>query len=291
MPKHHFSGSAKTLAAVHDVFPPSFARTGFTLTTAAIFLGLGGAVALASPYQWFTDEAAFTAALDPNFYTATGSDLQGGGGEIASPQTKSGASFGFTVTAAGGLYGLQGPAPQKAVGVSPLLAGETLTLSGFTPSNQVRAFGGLFSLTDEPYSRISGGLSLTLFSGTTLISGTTVSSASTATFLGLISSDVATPITHVDVSTPASSAFVTAETVVVGTPLVVPEPSMLAVAGMATVAIGIACQRRWRASRSDAAGRLMSIPQVPAGAGAMLSRPLRPRRGHMPTAPVTPTPP
>lgn len=289
MPEQCSSGPTKTLAAVHDVFPPSFVRAGLTLATAALLFGLGGVVALASPYQWFTDEAAFTAALDPNFYTATGSALQGGGGEVASPQTRSGASFGFTVTAVDGLYGLG--ALGRVLGVSPLLPGETLMFSAFTPSNQVRAFGGLFSATDADESRISGGLSLTLFSGTTLISGTTVSSASTATFLGLISSDVATPITRVHVGTPTPSAYATAETVFVGTPLVVPEPSMLAVAGVATVAIGIACRRRWRGSRSDAAAGLVSIPQVSAGASAMLSRPLRPRRGHMPTTPVTPTDP
>lgn len=242
MPEQCSSGPTKTLAAVHDVFPPSFVRAGLILATAALLFGLGGVVALASPYQWFTDEAAFTAALDPNFYTATGSALQGGGGEVASPQTMSGASFGFTLTAVDGLYGLG--ALGRVVGVSPLLPGETLMFSAFTPSNQVRAFGGLFSATDADESRISGGLSLTLFSGTTLISGTTASIGSSPTFLGLISSDVATPITRVDVGTPTPSAFATAETVFVGTPLVVPEP---ATAGLLVLgAIGVLALHRRR---------------------------------------------
>jgi hypothetical protein len=208
---------------------------------------LGGPTAHASTFQWFTDQAAFTAALQPGSYTATGSVLSSGGGDLGTdPRTFSGGAepYGFTVSATGGLYGI----PANG-GISALEPVTPLAFSAFTPLNQVRAFGGLLSLTDESEARIPGSISLSFFTGvagTTLVSGTTTSIPASATFLGLITDD-STPITRVEFGTSEAGAYATAEEITLGVPVAVPEPSTLAGAGMAALALGIAYRRRRRA--------------------------------------------
>lgn len=228
-------------------------RAVLALTTAACAC-LGGPAAHASTYRWFTDQAAFTAALMPGYYTATGAALAApGGGGLPNPKLMTDGSFGFEVSAQNGLYGLA-----TNPGISPAFTGETLAFSVFTPSEQVFAFGGLLSLTDDQEVRSAGGITLALFTGiqgSTLISGTAVSIGVAPTFLGLISDDSGTPITRVEFGTAETALFATAEGVIVGMPVAVPEPSTLAAAGMGALALGIGYRTRRRAAaraRGDA---------------------------------------
>lgn len=212
---------------------------------------LAGPATHAGTFRWFTDQSAFTAALIPGYYTATGAALAApGGGGLPNPKAMSGDSFGFEVSAANGLYGVV-----TNPGISPDTAGQPLTFSAFTPSNQVFAFAGLFSLTDDQEARSAGGITLSLFTGAggaTLISGTTASIGVAPTFLGLISDDSGAPITRVEFGTPETTLFATAEAITVGVPVAVPEPSTLVAAGMGALALGIAYRRRRRAARGRA---------------------------------------
>jgi hypothetical protein len=212
---------------------------------------LAGPAAHASTFRWFTDQSAFTAALIPGYYTATGAALAApGGAGLPNPKAMSGGSFGFEVSDFTGLYGLV-----INPGISPNLVGQSLTFSAFTPSNQVFAFAGLFSLTDGSEARQAGGIGLLLFTGaggSTLISGTAPSIGATPTFLGLISDDSGAPITRVEFATSENHLFATAEEIIVGVPVAVPEPSTLAAAGMGALALGIAYRRRRRAERGRA---------------------------------------
>jgi hypothetical protein len=220
---------------------------------------LGNAAAHASTFQWFTDQTAFIAALESGYYTATGSDLSSGGGEVGTNETtfSGGAEpYGFTVSATGGLYGIP-----DGGGISALEPFTPLAFLAFTPANQVQAFGGLFSLMDALDARAPGSISLSVFTGvggTTLISGTTVSIPVAATFLGLVSYDV--PITGVTFDAlfvTGTSLYTAAETITVGVPVApVPEPSTLAAAGMGALVLGIAYRRRRRAARARAVAEL-----------------------------------
>lgn len=225
-------------------------RAGMALFM-AVFAGFVGPAAHASTFRWFTDQSAFTAALTAGYYTATGAALASpGGGGLDNPKSMSGGSFGFEVSADVGLYGLV-----IDPGISPDVVGQPLTFSAFTPSDQVYAFAGLFSLTDDQEARHAGGITLELYTGiqgSTLISGTAVSIGTTPTFLGLISDDSGAAITRVVFGTAETNLYATAEEITVGVPVAVPEPSTLAAAGMGALALGIVYRRRRRAARGRA---------------------------------------
>lgn len=203
----------------------------------------------ASTFRWFTDQGLFVAELESTRFIADGATLNGSGGLQSSPQTRTGTTFGFNVIATDGLVGLPSPGVE---GITPFDDGAPLTFSAFTPINGVRAFGGLFSLTDDSEVRSAGQIQLQIF-GSAHISGTTVDIGATNTFLGLISDDVNAPITSVTFSTSTSSLYTTAETIIVGVPVApVPEPSTLAAAGMGALALAVGYRRRRRAARGRA---------------------------------------
>ena len=222
---------------------------------------MSGPPAQATPYQWFTDQSSFLAALDPGSFTATGAALAfPGGADVPNPKALSGGTAGFTygfqVTAAGGLYG--NPAPNS--GIQPLEFNTPLAFQTLTPTNGVTAFGGLFSLRDELELRQAGSLNLELFTagGSQSIASQSLSvTGSGPSFLGLITYGGTQPITSVTLTaaTNPGTLLPTAEQAIVG----VPEPSTGAAFLTATGILGVAFCLRRRAGRIVAIGIALAI--------------------------------
>lgn len=237
---------------------PSGLLRAWLAAAAAAVSWLGGPPAQATPFQWFTTESSFLAALDPGSYTATGTVLNSGGGDLgSSSETFTGTgnpAYGFTVMATGGLYGTN-------PGIAPLDYSTSLTFQTFTPSQGVTAFGGLFSLRDINDARQAGNLSLALFTGgagnQSIASQSLSVTSSAPSFLGLITYGGTQPITKVTLTATTSpgSLVPTAEQVIVG----VPEPSTLAAFSTAAVLLGIAFRLRKRAGRIVAIGIALAI--------------------------------
>ncbi len=251
------------LARCGSAAAPSGLLRACLAAAAAAVCWLGGPPAQATPFEWFTSESSFLAALDPGSFTATGTVLNSGGGDLESTsETFTGTgnpAYGFTVLETGGLYGTLPPNP----GIQPLLFNTPLTFETFTPTNGVTAFGGLFSLRNNLEARQAGFLSLAAFTGAggdQLIDTSQSLGASDSSgpwFLGLITYGGALPITRASLTatTNPGSFLPTAEQVIVG----VPEPSMGAMISTAAVLLGIAFRLRKRAGRIVAIGIALAI--------------------------------
>jgi hypothetical protein len=252
------AGPVGPLARCGFAAAPSGLLRAWLAAAAATVCCLGGPPAQATPFQWFTDESSFLAALDPGSFTATGTVLNSGGGDLgSSSKTFTGTgnpAYGFTVMATGGLYGTN-------PGIAPLEYSTPLTFQTFTPSQGVTAFGGLFSLRDLNDARQAGNLSLALFTGgagnQSIASQSLSVTSSAPSFLGLITYGGTQPITKVTLTATTSpgSLVPTAEQVIVG----VPEPSTVAAFSTAAVLLGIAFRLRKRAGRIVAIGIALAI--------------------------------
>jgi tetratricopeptide (TPR) repeat protein len=243
----------------------SVQRVCLALAT-AVMPWLATAVAQAAPYEWFTDQSSFVAALEPGAFTANGAALSSGGGVLGrSSETFVGTgtpAYGFTVNALGGLYGL--PPNPPSGGIQPLEFDTVLTFQAFTPSEGVTAFGGMFSLLDADETRQPGSLSLAVYSGSgagTLIDSHSLSvSSSSPSFLGLITYGGTLPITRATLTatTTPESLLPTAEQVAVG----VPEPSTLVALSLTAVLLGVGLRLRKRAARAIVISAALTIVAI-----------------------------
>ena len=238
--------------------------------------------ARASNVAWFTSQAAFNASLEANYAGALDSL---GPNPLTDPLPFSGltagtGTFSFQATSSAGLYSVfNGPRALSPDGLETLLVFE-----GFSPA--VRAFGGLFSLTDFDEIRQSGTFTLSIFTGSgtaqTLLTSTSAAvTASGPSFLGLIDFDPAVSFRRVELGTVSTTLLPTAEQVTVG----VPEPSALAglSAGMMVAAIAFRVRSRLRkaacvliataAFTIPAHAALAAIPFGPAQPEAVENRP------------------
>jgi hypothetical protein len=246
------TGPVGPLARCGFAAAPSGLLRAWLAAAAAAVCWLGGPPAQATPFQWFTDQSSFLAALGPNPYTANASDLGPSNGDLGvSNENFSGGPvpYGFTVSAQpDNLYGIED------FGISTAVPSNVLTFGSFLPNGQVRAFGGNFSLTDENPARVVGLMTFQV-NGTSPPVGTIYTgSNTTATFFGVVSNDINVPLMSVTFS-PAAGTYATAETVIVG----VPEPSTVAAFSTAAVLLGIAFRLRKRAGRIVAIGIALAI--------------------------------
>ncbi|NBW95639.1 MAG: hypothetical protein EBR28_02645 [Planctomycetia bacterium] len=233
------------------------------------------ATAFGSSFVWFTSQAAFNARLEANYAGA----LDGlGANPLSDPLSFSGittgsGSFSFEASSSPGLYSVwDGPR-----GLTPSDFQNPLVFQQFSPG--VRAFGGLFSLTDLDELRQSGSFSLAIYtaSGTarTLLTSTSATVTSSGpSFLGLIDFNPALSFSRIELGTPAATLFPTAEQVTVG----VPEPSAITglAAGIALIAIAWRVRSRLRKA---------AIALVAAAAFAI------PTHAALESIPLDPTPP
>ena len=210
--------------------------------------------AVASNFSWFSSQSAFNAKLEANY--AGGLD-----GLAANPLpptlffsglTAGTGTFSFESTSSAGLYSVF-DAPRA---LTPDALEIPLVFDGFSPG--VRAFGGLFSLTDENEARQSGSFTLSIFTGSgtaqTLLTTATASVTSLGpSFLGIIDFDPAISFSRVEFATPSTTLYPTAEQVTVG----VPEPSALA--GLTTGLLLVAIGYRIRSRLAKAACMLVAV--------------------------------
>ena len=252
------AGPVGTLARCGFAAAPSGLLRAWLAAAAAAVCLLGGPPAQATPFQWFTSESSFLAALDQGSYTATGTALASPAGiQGSNPKILTGGTYGFQVFATDGLYGTD-----SNPGIQPLEFNTPLTFQTFTPTNGVTAFGGLFSLRDGSENRQIGTLSLAAFTGAggnqQIDTSQSLSVTSSGpSFLGLITYGGTQPITRVTLAatTTPESLLPTAEQVIVG----VPEPSTVAAFSTAAVLLGIAFRLRKRAGRIVAIGIALAI--------------------------------
>lgn len=240
-------------------------RLGLAACGVAALLA-AAATARASNVAWFTSQAAFNASLEANYAGALDSL---GPNPLADPLPFSGltagtGTFSFQATSSAGLYSVfNGPRALSPDGLETLLVFE-----GFSPA--VRAFGGLFSLTDLEEQRQSGTFTLSIFTGSgtaqTLLTSTSATvTVSGPSFLGLIDFAPAVSFSRVELGTPSTTLFPTAEQVTIG----VPEPS--AFAGLSTGVVLAAIAFRVRSRLRKAACALIATAAFAIPAHAALA--------------------
>jgi hypothetical protein len=272
------------LSAHTRATPP--ARIGLVRLATAV--GLSSALvavsstAVASNFSWFTSQSEFEASIASNYATALD-------GLAANPLpaslsfsglTAGTGTFSFQATSSAGLYSVF-DAPRA---LTPDALEIPLVFEGFSPG--VRAFGGLFALTDENEARQAGSFTLSIFTGSgtaqTLLTTATASVASSGpSFLGIIDFDAAMSFSRVEFATPSTSLYPTAEQVTVG----VPEPSAMAglTAGLLLVAIAYRVRSRLaKAACVLVAAAAFSLPAHAAIAAVAATEPL-----HRPTTAQT----
>ena len=193
-------------------------------------------LALAAPlpaadFTVYTDKTAFLAAVSPSYYTETFDSLVLG--VMSSPITLHSGAEQFVAQASGGLYVLSGGGGKW---LSTITINATLNFTSFAGSPT--AIGGYFFITDDPGNIINGTIDANLNSGAATFSVTTSSSTN---FIGFVSTQN-TPITLLSLGT--NSNFVTANDLVVGQALAVPEPSTYALAAIASGVMAYLARRR-----------------------------------------------
>lgn len=237
---------------------------GFTAALGlTLLLIAASATAFGSSFVWFTSQSAFNARLEADYAGA----IDGlGANPVSDPLSFSGittgtGSFFYQATASGGLYSVfNGPR-----GLTPGEPQTPLIFQQFSPG--VRAFGGLFSLTDFDELRQSGSFNLMIYTGsgnaqTLLTSTSTTVTSSGPSFLGLIDFNPAVSFSRIELSTPAPALFPTAEQITVG----VPEPTALAGLTTGIVLAAIAWQVRSRLRKAAIALVATAAFSIPAHA-------------------------
>lgn len=192
-------------------------------------------LALAAPlpaadFTVYTDKTAFLAAVSPSYYTETFDSLALG---ESSPITLHSGAEQFVAQASGNLYVISGGGGKW---LSTNNSSFTLNFTSFAGSPT--AIGGYFFITDNPGNIINGTIDANLNSGAATFSVTTSSSTN---FIGFVSTQN-TPITLLSLGT--NSNWVTANDLVVGQALAVPEPSTYALATIATGVMAYLARRR-----------------------------------------------
>jgi PEP-CTERM motif len=197
-------------------------------------------LALAAPlpavdFTVYTDKTAFLAAVSPGYYTETFNSLNG---FYASPMTLRSGAEQFVAQATGGLY-------VGSVNSDQVLSTNNNGILDFTSfAGSPTAIGGYFFLTDSSFNVINGTINANLNSGAATFSVTT---SSFTNFIGFVSTQN-TPITLLSFGAPATIggalSFNTANDLVVGQALAVPEPSTYALAAIATGVMAYLARRR-----------------------------------------------
>ncbi|MFT4175168.1 MAG: PEP-CTERM sorting domain-containing protein [Luteolibacter sp.] len=188
----------------------------------------------------YTTQSAFTAALNPGFYTETFSDSlnlspdylsatlsNGTYTAIATTKDIFGGSMEPYTTDLGGDYFL------TLGGGSTFARSITLT---FTSGN-VNAIGGSFFLTNPRDGIVDAPITLTFSDGTSQV----LNSQTNASFFGYIGT---APITSLTITSGASYHFPSIDNLILGSATAVPEPSVPALLiGAGTLSIALARRR------------------------------------------------
>ncbi|MBX3119296.1 MAG: PEP-CTERM sorting domain-containing protein [Fimbriimonadaceae bacterium] len=192
------------------------------------FLAAGAVLMVASASAhatWYTNEANFLAAIDPNFYledfntfTSFGTPLDGTTSTWSAPGAN---GYGWDAFAAGNLWSNVGA-------LSTNLAEDPIVIT-FTGA-PVTAFGLKIGNTDITGAFIAGDSTVTLSNAAT----NTLTQGATEGFLGWVGNDVLTSATLTTVS-PAND-WVQADHVYTGA-AAVPEPATMAVLGVGALAL------------------------------------------------------
>jgi hypothetical protein len=184
----------------------------------------------AADFTVYTDKTTFLAAVSPGYYTETFNSLNG---YYASPFTLHSGAEQFVAQATGGLY-------TGAVNSDQVMSTNSIaTALDFTSfAGSPTAIGGYLFATDPSFNVVNGIINANLNSGAATFSVTTSSSTN---FIGFVSTQN-TPITLLSFGGPAN--FITANDLVVGKALAVPEPSTYALAAIASGVMAYLARRR-----------------------------------------------
>ena len=164
----------------------------------------------------YTDKSAFLAALSPGYYTETFNTLAVNT-LLSSPIVlNSGPNQFQASTGSGDFYNSTNGSD---VWLSTDARSDSVNFSAFT--NNPTAIGGFFFLTNTSGSPTTGTINANLNSGAATSSITTASSTN---FIGFVSTNN-TPLSSLLLTTSATTWWVTANDVIVGNALPVPEPS------------------------------------------------------------------
>ena len=188
-------------------------RFALTLTNLVVMINFI-TTAHAVDFTVYTDKSAFLAALSPGYYTETFNTLAVNT-LLSSPIVlNSGPNQFQASTGSGDFYN-----STNGVWLSTDARSDSVNFSAF--AKNPTAIGGYFFLTNTSGSPNTGTINANLNSGAATSSITTASSTN---FIGFVSTNN-TPLSSLLLTTSATTWWVTANDVIVGNALPVPEPS------------------------------------------------------------------
>lgn len=190
--------------------------------------------------QVYTSQAAFLAAVQPGFYLESYDTQPASGTQVASPLNFSSGGFSYVATATGNptaSFFTAGPAGGPDIWLSTNNTTDVMTYT--MSSANVTATGGFFFGSDIAGNFQAAAITVTLDGGNTQTF--TASSPTAGSFVGFTS---VLPITSVVVTADQTlgNRWPTVNDFIVGSAVVVPEPTSLALLGIP--AIGFAWKRR-----------------------------------------------